>query len=96
MACWVVPSVAAELWSLSIDQVMSCVREGSLGCKREHGFTFVDVEPWTDVGETMPEPKLALASTDEETLVETTSARSADRQSIREWVGRTRVAPKAA
>lgn len=99
MACWVVPSVAAELWSISIDQVMSCVHEGSLNCKREHGFTFVDVAPWTDAGEAMPEPKVSLSLADadhDDASVETISSRSSDRQSIRDLVGRTRVAPKAA
>jgi hypothetical protein len=45
MSCWVVPSVAAELWGTSIEHVMECIRDGRVVMKQEHGFTLVDVAP---------------------------------------------------
>jgi hypothetical protein len=43
MACWVVPSVAAELWGVSLSQVQSWVRDGSIATRVDEGFTVVDV-----------------------------------------------------
>jgi len=45
MSCWVVPSVAAELWGCSIDAVLSGIRHGHLPTREDGGFTFVDVAP---------------------------------------------------
>jgi len=45
MSCWVVPTIAAELWGVSIDHVLDCVRNGQLASRREAGFTFVDIAP---------------------------------------------------
>jgi hypothetical protein len=41
MSCWVVPAIAAELWGVTVDYVLSRVRNGSVESRREHGFTFV-------------------------------------------------------
>lgn len=45
MSCWVVPSLAAELWRMPLEQVMKLVREGAVPTKEEEGFTFIDVAP---------------------------------------------------
>jgi hypothetical protein len=45
MSCWVVPSIAAELWGVAVDQVMNGISAGQIPSKIESGFTFVDVAP---------------------------------------------------
>jgi hypothetical protein len=45
MSCWVVPSVAAELWGCSVDAVKSAIKNGSVASRDEAGWTFVDVAP---------------------------------------------------
>ncbi len=45
MSCWVVPSVAAELWGMAVGEVLNRIRTGSLSSKIEYGFTLVDVAP---------------------------------------------------
>jgi hypothetical protein len=45
MSCWVVPTVAAELWGVSVDTILSRARAGEMPTKTENGFTFVDVAP---------------------------------------------------
>jgi hypothetical protein len=45
MSCWVVPSVAAELWGCTIDAVLNAIRNGHVPSKEDEGFTFVDVAP---------------------------------------------------
>ena len=45
MSCWVVPTVAAELWGVSVEHVIQCIRDGQLVSRREAGFTFVDIAP---------------------------------------------------
>lgn len=45
MSCWVVPSIAAELWGVSIEHVMQCIRDGYLVSRRDAGFMFVDIAP---------------------------------------------------
>jgi|SRR5688500_1789699 hypothetical protein len=47
MSCWVVPTVAAELWGVSVEHVIQCIRDGRLTCRSEAGFTFVDIAPET-------------------------------------------------
>ena len=55
MSCWVVPSVAAELWGVSVEQVQARIRDGSLPSKQDSGFTVIDVAPDSPVVET-PKP----------------------------------------
>ena len=43
MSCWVVPSIAAELWGVSVPQILAQMNAGKLASKHEKGFTFVDV-----------------------------------------------------
>jgi hypothetical protein len=45
MSCWVVPSVAAELWGCSVEKVMDAISSGSVPTKEEAGWTFIDVAP---------------------------------------------------
>lgn len=45
MSCWVVPSVAAEYWGVSISQIIEKVRRGEIPSKTELGFQLVDVAP---------------------------------------------------
>lgn len=47
MSCWVAPSLAAEMWGMALDQVMERIRSGEIEAKHEHGFTFVDVAPYS-------------------------------------------------
>ncbi len=45
MPCWVAPSIAAELWGVPVEHVNEQVRNGSIECRQEEGFTFIDVAP---------------------------------------------------
>ena len=45
MACWVVPAIAAELWGVSLNQVLAGIRDGSIASRHEHGFLCVDAAP---------------------------------------------------
>src|SRR5262245_17019925 len=45
MSCWVVPSVAAELWGISVEKVLEGTRAGQIPSKTELGRMFVDVAP---------------------------------------------------
>jgi hypothetical protein len=45
MSCWVVPTIAAELWGVPVDQVLQRVRDGNLPYRVDAGFMFVDVAP---------------------------------------------------
>ena len=45
MSCWVVPTVAAELWGCSLESVLAAIRHGNVLTKDEGGWTFIDVAP---------------------------------------------------
>ena len=45
MSCWVVPTIAAELWGVSVQHVLDGLKRGDFPSKNESGFTFVDVAP---------------------------------------------------
>jgi hypothetical protein len=45
MSCWVVPDVAAELWGISVEEVMESVQAGRVPSRREFHFLLVDVAP---------------------------------------------------
>ena len=51
MSCWVVPTIAAEIWGVSVDHLLQQVREGKLAYRVDEGFMFLDVEP-------PPQPKV--------------------------------------
>jgi hypothetical protein len=46
MSCWVVPTIAAELWGVTLDHVLGGVDEGMVRSRQEHGFLLVDVAPF--------------------------------------------------
>jgi hypothetical protein len=45
MSCWVAPAVAAEIWGVSVQQVMERVGAGLFPSKVELGFTVVNIAP---------------------------------------------------
>ena len=45
MSCWVVPSVAAELWGVPVQQILDRLQLGEIPSKSELGRIFVDVAP---------------------------------------------------
>lgn len=47
MSCWVVPTVAAEYWGVTLDVVWRRIYEGLVPHTNDRGFVFVDVDPWT-------------------------------------------------
>jgi hypothetical protein len=49
MPCWVVPTVAAEIWGMSVDQILMKIDAGELDVRHERGWMFVDVAPGGEV-----------------------------------------------
>ncbi len=45
MSCWVVPIVAAEIWGISLSEVLSRITAGTVVSKMEYGFLLVDTAP---------------------------------------------------
>lgn len=45
MSCWVVPSVAADLWGMRIEDLMESIRRGEVPSREEYHFLLVDVAP---------------------------------------------------
>jgi hypothetical protein len=41
MPCWVVPTLAAELWGVSVETILDGIRDGSIPSRNEGGFVFV-------------------------------------------------------
>jgi hypothetical protein len=72
MACWVVPTVAAELWGVTVQQVIDAILSGSIASRKDSDFTFVDVAPGSPtVRRPKPfrnDPPTYTAVTDEEML----------------------------
>jgi hypothetical protein len=72
MACWVVPTVAAELWGVTVQQVLDAILSGSISSRHDNDFTFVDVAPGSpSVRKPKPfrnDPPTFTAVTDEEML----------------------------
>lgn len=61
MSCWVVPTIAAELWGIPLEQVLGQIRAGVVVSKSDYGFTLVDVAP--DSRELAPPPpRIPLAA----------------------------------
>src|SRR4051812_49787815 len=48
MSCWVVPSVAAEIWGVAVTTVLEKAQLGVVPSKTENGFMFIDVAPTGD------------------------------------------------
>src|SRR5215813_13524936 len=75
MSCWVVPSVAAELWGCTIDAVLNAISNGHVPSKEDEGFTFVDVAPESPKLQTpkplrppIPETDTILSQAEEDAL----------------------------
>lgn len=43
MSCWVAPSIAADMWGLSLAEVMSLTERGEIQSQTTHGFFLVDL-----------------------------------------------------
>lgn len=63
MSCWVVPTIAAEIWGVTVDHILQRVRDGNLPHRVDDGFMFVDVAPQ---GETVERPPTFLALSEAE------------------------------
>ena len=63
MPTWVVPSIAADLWRVPLDNVLSQIQSGSIPAKFEEGFTFVDVDPYGSAPRARPTPRENRPST---------------------------------
>ena len=46
MSCWVAPTLAAEIWQIPLDLLMSRIASGEIPVRDEDGFLFVDVAPY--------------------------------------------------
>jgi hypothetical protein len=56
MPCWVAPVVAAELWGVSLEHVITAMADGTLPSQQEYGFTLVDVAPHVAQNQTTRRP----------------------------------------
>src|SRR5206468_1546166 len=45
MSCWVVPSLAAELWHIPLERLLRGIRDGEIAARDHEGFTFVNMAP---------------------------------------------------
>jgi len=52
MSCWVAPTIAAELWGVSVEHILQRVRDGDLAHRSDEGFMFVEVG--ADAGSSTP------------------------------------------
>ena len=43
MPCWVAPSIAADLWKISVSEILERVKRGEMETKQEGPFTFVNI-----------------------------------------------------
>jgi hypothetical protein len=68
MSCWVVPTVAAEYWGVTLDVVWCRIYDGLVPHKTDEGFVFIDLDPWTaDSQGVFPhEPPLTFVTAGEE------------------------------
>ena len=80
MSCWVVPTIAAELWGVSVEQIMNGVDTGDIPSKSELGRMFVDVAPNSPKLERpqsvkpVTPPTFTIVAQQEETIEETQTA----------------------
>lgn len=66
MSAWVAPSIAAEIWGISVDQVLAGIADGSIQSYVDGQFLFVDLGRH-GLPKTMPrESKAEAVVTDEE------------------------------
>ncbi len=45
MSSWVAPAVAAEIWGISVEQVLAAVAAGTVTSRHDGVFFFVDIDP---------------------------------------------------
>lgn len=57
MSCWVVPAIAAELWGISLEQVVQAMKTGRVPSRNEFGFSLVDVAPNSPGSQPTARPK---------------------------------------
>lgn len=92
MACWVVPSIAAEFWRVPLEHVMDQIRRNAVPVRRENGFTFVDVLPDPVPAEALPaekRPATFVASGREEAVLEETAGPRVEMKAVEinpDWV----------
>ncbi len=87
MSCWVVPTIAAEIWGVSVDSILHRVRDGSLAHRADEGFLFVQMEPVTAPKVERPPTFTVLSAAEVEALevdrVEETIAVAADSEATK-------------
>jgi hypothetical protein len=102
MSCWVVPSVAAELWGCTVDAVLNAIRNGNVPTKEDAGWMFVDVAPDSPTLETpkavrapVPETYSIVSATESSALQmgEEESDMQGDWRDVRRSVSEKRRAP---
>lgn len=76
MSCWVVPTLAAEIWGVSLDHVLWQVNSGAIPSKVDYGFVLVDVAPGSDM--IAPPPAAAPVSPPPTTFVPVSDGLSED------------------
>ncbi|MGH7178800.1 MAG: hypothetical protein ACREJC_15585, partial [Tepidisphaeraceae bacterium] len=99
MSCWVVPTVAADVWGVSVQHILEQVRHGTIPHKSEEGFLFVDIAPESPQLEPAPtsarQPLSYTVVTSEEVAALATAPGSAQWSSVRDTVARSRRPPAA-
>src|SRR5436309_7180804 len=55
MSCWVVPTIAADLWGCTVEHVWAAIRDGQIATREENGWLFVDAAPGNSAIE-LPRP----------------------------------------
>lgn len=107
MSCWVVPSIAADLWGVTVQQILDGVKAGQISSKSDSGFTFIDVAPQSPKVSTPkrfrePTPPTFTVVTSQEITALTgepddeETALTADWRAVRSETGHRRRAPLAA
>ena len=60
MTCWVAPTLAAELWGTSVEDILQRIIAGELKSREDGGFLFIDVNaPRLRAADRPPTYKLA-------------------------------------
>ena len=54
MGCWVAPTIAAELWGVSLLDVLSLIRTGDIPVQQNGGFSFVRFPSISQGGRSIP------------------------------------------
>ena len=109
MSCWVVPSLAADIWHIPLEQLWRRIREGQIPTHTEEGFTFVDMAPDGAKPHKIQRPPTFTMAESDQTASEqqqeqeedergpeddTASVELGDWRAARKKIGRTRVPPR--